>query len=176
MSTWRCIKNQSYRLLTEALTMFDESMTTFAELQVTLAAQGIDIMNDKQFIADCRKNIPEYFEYIIEALNLDDTFSNIEVKRRRLKRLRAAVATPVADGCFLCADSIDDIQAITENLASNVLDILDTGDYNRDIDVELTSEYNDFLMDLMLERRRLLNLSKTNADVDKTARTAESRL
>ena len=109
-------------------------------------------------------------------MNLDDTFSNIEVKLRRLKRLHAAIATPVADGYFLCADNIDDIQAIIENLASNVLDILDTGDYNRDVDVELTSEYNDFLMDLMLERRRLLKLSKTSTDTDKTACTAESRL
>lgn len=158
MSTWRCIKNQGYRTLVEALTMFDENMTTFAELQVTLAAQGIDIMNDKQFIYDCRKNIPEYFDYIIEALNLDDTFSNIEVKRRRLKRLHAAMATPLADGCFLCADNINDMQRIIENLADNVTDILDSDDYDDEKDVLLASEYNDFLIDLMLERRRLLQL------------------
>ena len=176
MSTYRCVKNQSYRLLVEVLTMFDESMTTFAELQVTLAAQGIDIMNDKQFIADCRKFVPNNFEYIIEALHLNDSYSETNIKLRRLKRLHAAIATPVADGYFLCADNISDIQTITENLASDVLDILDTGDYNSDVDVELTSEYNDFLMDLMLERSRLLELSKTSTDTNKTACTAESRL
>jgi len=160
MSTYRCVKNQGYRLLVDALVMFDDNMSTFAELQVTLAAQGIDIMNDEQFIADCRKNIPEYFDYIIEALNLDDTYSNIEVKTRRLKRLHAAMATPLADGCFLCSDNINDIQRIIENLADNVTDILDSDDYDDEKDILLASEYNDFLIDLMLERRRLLKISK----------------